>query len=403
VILSPVQNTQAACVFLYHLAGARDDPLDLKGGSLILSKLMPVAATKNLDRLERIYSVIINGGSFNFFLNYDYAHSSSIIPENLIQNTLWFESERINSLKLSTQTIKSNIRRIQLAITGLKKSNLTFRSFSWMKSQIFLNTVYSTPLFGDLSNLKNYTPDRIKKLYLNFSNPEKILLIICGKINIADVKKHINRYFGDIKQHTKQTKTVYKIIKPNKKFLHKNLLLDNIPHHSILIGFRTPSRLSYDYIPFKLVQYYLLDKRTSKLEDILLNKNQLKVNIGYEITNNIESNALIIEISTSTRTNFEKVRYILKQEFLSLGKIPIPNSKIKLIKSIMKLDFYKKLSDLEDRSKIIAQNYHLYKDLKFEERFLTKLERITPIDTTKIGKKYFLKNNQVILNVYRKK
>jgi zinc protease len=402
VILSLLPDAQATCIFLYHLTGARDEPQDLKGGSMVLSRLMPHAPTQNLERYLRIYSVIINGGSSNFFLNYDYSYSSTVVPENFLQNTLWFESERVNSLKFDPRTTRSYLNMNYFRYTGLLENSITFSVFGWMKSQIFQNTIYGTPLYGDLKNLRNYDPGRIAKLYSNFANPGKILLILCGKFTIPEAKRYINDYFGKLRQVYQNNKVTYKIIKPKEKFFHKNLLKERISQHSIIYGFRAPSRLSYDYIPFKLVQHYLLDKRMSKLEDILLNKNKLEVDISYEVTDNIESNALILEISSPSRLTITKTRYILDQEFASLGKVPIPNSRIRLIKSIMKLDYYKKLGNLEGRCQIIARNYHLYKDLKFEERFLSKLNRITPLDTTKIGKKYFLKNNQTILNVYKK-
>ncbi len=104
VILAPVNDIEATCVMLYHLTGVRDDPAEIRGGSYLYQNLM-LGATQNLDVYDRIYFIKQYGGSSNRIVNYDYSIFYQVVQESEVDNALWLESERINSLQLTNRNI----------------------------------------------------------------------------------------------------------------------------------------------------------------------------------------------------------------------------------------------------------------------------------------------------------
>ena len=179
-------------------------------------------------------------------------------------------------------------------------------------------------------------------------------------------------------------------------------MIENIPQNFSIYGIRAPSKLSYDYLYFNFIKYYLVDQRFSELERIINIKNRLNININYEYTDNIESNALIITMSSVKRINLERAKFLLNKKLQSLMNFRISSSSFKALKSLIEIDFMKSMTKLEKRSIMLAENFHLFGNLNIEETYLKRLKRATSYDILRICRKYLSKNNRVILNVYKK-
>ncbi len=401
VILSPIDNIQAACVLLYHTAGVRDDPLEIKGASYLYQNLM-LLGTRHLEPYERFFFVQKNGGTSGVKVNFDNSISYQIIPDHKIDNALWIESERINSLIISNKNINIQKNNTYKRIYRLMNSNIAFKSSTWIKSQIFEATVYHIPLYGNLEFIRSFDNSSIKRIYDNFRNPSKIIMVISGKFDPLKIKKTIKKLFSYSFAKKEAIKRKYISIKPRKKFIYKNQMIENIPQNFSIYGIRAPSKLSYDYLYFNFIKYYLVDQRFSELERIINIKNRLNININYEYTDNIESNALIITMSSVKRINLERAKFLLNKKLQSLMNFRISSSSFKALKSLIEIDFMKSMTKLEKRSIMLAENFHLFGNLNIEETYLKRLKRATSYDILRICRKYLSKNNRVILNVYKK-
>ena len=93
----------------------------------------------------------------------------------------------------------------------------------------------------------------------------------------------------------------------------------------------------------------------------------------------------------------------MENELSFLQKKPLSNSKLRMVKSLMEIDFLKSLAIIEKRSILLAENYYLFGDLKFQETYIKRIRKISQYDIMEICKKFLVKKNLVILNVYKKK
>lgn len=402
VILAPVDHIEAACVMLYHLTGARDDPPDLKGASYLYQTLM-LGGTQNLDPLDRIMFIKKYGGSSNGIVDYDNSIFCQLVPDSEVNNALWLESERISSLRLEDQNIDVLKDNIYKRYSRLNSSNAQFRAMNWIKSQVFEGTVYQTPIYGDLEQLMGFTNQKIKKIYENFRDLSDIIMVVTGKFSAAEVRETINKRFGGLPGQRKNHKRNYLPGEPRKEYVYKNWTEDTVEQPFVLCGVRGPSKLSPDHICFDLIRYYLLDKRISRLERLLNQRTDLDVNLSYECTDYIEANALVIKISAIRRLDLEKAKYILANELNSLTNGSLSADDVKMVKTLMEIDFKKNIMDLKMWGLLLAENYHLSGSVDVTGAYLKSLRKITPFDVTRTAKKYFRKENQVILNVYGQK
>lgn len=401
VILSPTENTEAACLLTYHLSGVRDNPEDIKGASFLYQYLM-FLGTEHLDPYDRIMFVKKNGGVGSGRVNYDNSIFYQIIPEDKLGNAIWFESERLKSLNITDQQINIQKNNLYKRIQRLLNSNVAFRAKEWVKSRVFENTAYEKPIYGEVEKIVKFSNPRIRDIYDNFRNISDIIMVISGNFNVSRVMQLISKHFSYSHHQPSKIQQKYDLADPREKYIYKNWLIDNLPEHFVLLGVRAPAKLGYDYLLFDFIRYYLLDGRISKLEKMINRENSLNIDISHEYSNNIESNALLIKFSSSVRLNLDKAKYILEKEFEALQMFPISSTNLKTVKSVMELDFFKNMNKLEKRSLMLAENYHLFGNLNFEKNHIKRIRKITQYDIMEIGKKYLGKDNLVLLNVYKK-
>jgi predicted Zn-dependent peptidase len=80
----------------------------------------------------------------------------------------------------------------------------------------------------------------------------------------------------------------------------------------------------------------------------------------------------------------------------------LSSSDVKMVKTLMEIDFKKNMRNLKKRSLILAEKYRFSGSKNFAERYLERIRKMTAYDILRIGKKYLKKENQVVLVVYKK-
>ena len=399
VILSPNNELQTAVVCLYNMAGARTDPADGRGISYFYQYLM-FDGNENLESYDHVLFINKMGGVVSGRVSYDNSVFYELLPASEINVALWLESERLKSLRLEDANIDYHKNEIFSRIDRMWESNLNFRVQAWISAKIFEGLPYASPLYGDLNRIRTLNNDRIRDGYRKFQSLSNILLIIAGKFDINELKAGINKFFQNIPPGRRSPEAVPNAASQHSIYSTKNWVLPGLKMNSTFYGIKSPGKISYDYVFFDFLRYYLTDPRCSRLEYILNKLNKLNIEIEGSFTDFFESNALTIQLSCPERVNLEKAKYILGQEFSAMAMRPISNAELKAIRSLMEIDLYKSSYDLEERCLRIGEFYHMFGETNFLDLQLRRLRKITTYDVMGSAKKYFMKENQVVLNIY---
>lgn len=399
VILAPSNNVQAASVCVYHMRGARQEPADARGVSYLYQYLM-FDGNENLEPFDHVLFINKMGGIVSGRVNYDNAVFYDVLPAQEINVALWLESERLKSLRLSNANIDSQKNQIVARISRLLEANPGFRAQTWVNSRVLEGSAYEVPLYGDLNRLRALGNDRVRDHYQHFQNLANVLLIVAGKFDIHELRAGINRFFQDLPPGRRVVRPAFSAQNPRRAHLNKNWVLPGLKKHFVVYGIKAPAKIAYNYIYFDFLRAYLVDPRLGRLDHVLNTVNNLDVEIESSFTDYIEANALTIQVSSPKRFNLEKAKYILEKEFQALAGNPINNNDLRAVRSLLELDFLKALVSLEERCQRIGEFFHMFGELNFSDVQLRRLRRITPYDVMESAKKYLVRENQVVLNVY---
>jgi len=399
VILAPSNDMQTAVVCVYNMNGARNDPADSRGISYLYQYLM-FDGNENLESYDHVLFISKMGGIVSARVSYDNSVFYEVLPASEINVALWLESERLKSLRLEDKNIDYHKNQVFSHISRLWESNQNFKAQTWIDAKVFEGSPYAYPLYGDLNKIRYLSNDRIRENYRKFQNLSNIYLIIAGKFDINELKAGINKFFQNIPPGRESQDAVSSVSNQHSSYLVKNWLIPGLKNNFTFFGIKSPGKINYNFEYFDFLRYYLTDPRLSRLDYILNKVNNLNVEIESTYTDYFGANALTIQLSSPKRINLEKAKYIIGQEFLALTTKLISNAEMKAIRSLMEIDFLKSAYALEDRCLRIGEFYHMFGELNFLDMQLKRLRKITPYDVLESAKKYLLKDNQVVLNVY---
>jgi predicted Zn-dependent peptidase len=231
------------------------------------------------------------------------------------------------------------------------------------------------------------------------------VMVISGKFDAAEIRREVSKHFADLPARPKSRKKNFTLVGPKATYSFKNKVIEGLQEPFVMFGIRGPSSLSHDYIYFDFIRYYLLDTRISKIEEDLNREASLDASINYHISHHYAANSLVIKVSVKDRAGLERAKFLVNKLLNALKKGKpgtLSGNDIKVTRSLMEIDFLKKMTSLESRSLFLAENYYFTGSLNSEEQHLNRIRTINGYDIYRIGRKYLGKENRVNLNVYAK-
>ena len=197
VVIIPKKSAPAVTSMIWYKVGAADEPQGLSGMAHYFEHLM-FKGTKKLAPGE--FSKIVKklGGNDNAFTGQDYtAYFESISTKNLGQ-VLKMEADRMVNLMPPSEHFASE-KKVVLEERRQRTENDPKGLFTeQMKSALYINHPYGTPVIGWMNEIKGYEWEDVKQFYDTYYAPNNAILIISGNVTADELRPMAEEIFGVI-------------------------------------------------------------------------------------------------------------------------------------------------------------------------------------------------------------
>jgi zinc protease len=189
----------AAVAIVYHVGSARET--EGKTGFAHLFEHMMFQKSENVGE-DQLFKLIQGaGGELNGGTGQDQTMYYEVIPKNALEMALWLESDRMGFLE-NTVT-HSALANQQNVVQNEKRQSVDnapygFEQYVLLKTLYPKGHPYSWDVIGEMQDLQNATVNDVKSFHKKFYTPTNSTLVIAGDINKEEVKKLIEKYFGEI-------------------------------------------------------------------------------------------------------------------------------------------------------------------------------------------------------------
>ncbi len=203
VVVIPNPRVPVVTHMVWYRVGASDEAPGASGMAHYFEHLM-FKGTQKIAPGEMSKTVRRLGGNDNAFTGQDFtAYFQSIAKEHL-PKLMEMEADRMANLAPPPEHFASE-KNVVLEERRQRTENDPRNLFTeQMRSALFINHPYGTPVIGWMSEIKTYEWEDVKKFYDAWYAPNNAILIVSGDVTMEEVLPLAQKHYGPLSPKTLQ-------------------------------------------------------------------------------------------------------------------------------------------------------------------------------------------------------
>ncbi len=401
VILHEDHSTPiVATTVMYHV-GSKNEKPGRTGFAHFFEHLM-FEGSKYVKRGEFDKYLQNVGGTNNANTTQDRTFYYEIVPSNNLELTLWLESERMLHAKVDSVGIETQ----REVVKEEKRLRIDNQPYGTLMKEAFAHAFkvhpYKHDVIGSMEDLNAASIDDFVDFYNTFYVPNNAILSIAGDIDIEETKKLIDKYFATIPKG-KNIIPRPTVVEPPLNGEVRDTIYDNIQLPGVIETYRIPAIGTPDFYSAYMLSELLSGGESSRLNKAVKDEKQLVVYVGsfpYPLEDpgihlvfaiaNMGADPMVVEKAMDEEVDRVKNELISDREFQKL-------------RNMIETEFVGDNTRMVGIAENLANYKMFYGDTNLINTELKKYMDVTKEDIQNIAKKYFNKNNRVVLYYLPKK
>ncbi|MEM9468567.1 MAG: pitrilysin family protein [Pseudomonadota bacterium] len=194
-----VENNRAPVIthMLWYKVGAADEQAGFSGMAHYLEHLL-FKGTETIGPGEFSRIVKKNGGSDNAFTSYDYTAYFQSVPKEHLEKMMQLEADRMFNTAPPPDHYASEKKVVLEERRQVTENDPRSLFGEQMRSMLFTNHPYGTPVIGWMDEIKTYEWDDVRAFYQDWYAPNNAILIVSGDVKADEVKELAEKIYGGL-------------------------------------------------------------------------------------------------------------------------------------------------------------------------------------------------------------
>ncbi|NUQ19423.1 MAG: insulinase family protein [Gemmatimonadaceae bacterium] len=361
-----------AAVNVWYHVGSKNEKPGKTGFAHLFEHLMFNGSENYNDdyfkAVEPIGATDLNGTT-----NEDRTNYFQNVPVSALDRILWLESDRMGHLLGAIDSAKLNEQRGVVQNEKRQGENEPYGK-AWIT--IAENTFpkghpYSWSVIGSMEDLNAASLADVKDWFRTYYGPANATLVVAGDVNAGDVRRRVEKYFGDIPSGPPIVKHEAWIAKMEGE--HRQIMQDHVPQARLIKVYNVPPYGTPDLEYLSLGLDMLAGGKSSRLYNRLVYKDRSASSVeGYVDDREIASQLLFLadaqpkgDLKTVERAFDDEV-----QRFIASGPTAaeLERSKTKrradFIRGIERIGGFGGKSDVLARGQVFRGDPETYKSIQ---------------------------------------
>ncbi len=384
-----------AVTALYHV-GSKNEDTARTGFAHFFEHLL-FEGTDNIKRGEFDKYVTNAGGALNANTSQDRTFYYELLPSNQVDLGLWLESERMMHAKI--EQIGVNTQRE--VVKEEKRQRIDNRPYGSFLNEILIRAYkvhpYKWSPIGSMDHLNAAKLEEFIQFYKTYYVPNNCVLSIAGDINIPELKKKIEAYFGPIAKGTLAINRP-SIKEPPLGGEVRDNVYDNIQLPAVLHAYRAPKQGGDEYYAFNVLSTILSGGASSRMNKTLVDSKQLAV-AAQSVPFFNEDDGLFIALTVANMgVKVETLEESMDSVVNGLKLDLVGEREFQKVKNQITTDLVDSKATMAGIAESLANNEVYFGDANLINTELEKYNKVTREDVLKVAKKYLNKENRVVLH-----
>lgn len=373
--------------------GSKDEDPEHTGFAHLFEHLM-FSGSVNVDDYD---GVLQNAGAYNnAFTTQDLTNYYVVLPAVNAEVGFWVESDRMLSLAFNEKGLE-----VQRGVVSEEfKERTSNKPYGDAYHHLFAMAYpaahsYSWPTIGkEIKHIQDATMQDVKEFFFSHYAPNNASLAIVGNISLDEVKRLVEKYYGDIPSRELTKRKMAEI--PQQTEEHRKEVRGDVPNDKLYMVFRSPARLDAGYYASDILSDVLSNGMSSRMYKKLIVETKMFSSIDACIRGSIEDGAFyVVAIPNDGFTRKECETAIWRElELLKTESVEA----LELEKVVNKYEATQILSDLSESAK--AERLAYYELIDAPELIDTDFDnyaKVTPNELRETATKIFRHENCNVL------
>ena len=329
VIVHQDKSTPIVAFNLLYDVGARDEDENQTGFAHLFEHLM-FGGSANIPNFDEPLQKV--GGSNNAFTSNDITNYYITLPKDNLETAFWLESDRMLSLAFTDKSLE--IQR-SVVIEEFKQNYLNQPYGDvWLllRPLAYQTHPYKWATIGKkVSHIENATMKDVKTFFYKHYLPNNAILTIAGNVELKEIKKLTEKWFGDI---SSGNVPIRNLPQEPKQTEERRLTVErDVPANAIYKAYKMCNKSHPDYHTTDLLSDILSQGKSSRLHNSLIKEQKLFSEISAFISGSHDEGLLTINGKLSDGISFEAAEKGIIQEVEKIKSQLIDNPELNKVKN----------------------------------------------------------------------
>lgn len=281
------KSSPIATVNLLYKVGSRNEKPTRTGLAHFMEHLMFIGSENAPDFDEELQCV---GGENNAFTDDDITNYYINLPVQNIETAFWLESDRMNNLTLSDESIEVQ-RKVVMEEFKQRCLNQPYGDLSHLKSALAYKVhPYRWPTIGlELSHIADASIDDITDFYHRHYAPDNAILVVVGDIDPESVFALSEKWFSDIESKASLAPIPCEPVQNERRVLSVER---QVPADVLSINYHMGDRLSREFYVMDMATDILSDGVSSRLINALTKQTPMMSDVDAGVSGSFDAGLL---------------------------------------------------------------------------------------------------------------
>ncbi len=402
VLLSEDHSVPVSALVIVYDTGARNEQKGRSGFAHLFEHMM-FEGSENVGKTEYFKYIESAGGSLNASTHADFTNYYEKLPSNQLELSLWLESDRMRSLKVTQENFDNQLETVKEE----KRSHIDNQPYTpamlKFEELLFDNWANAHPVIGSFDDLNASTVADIKQFFKTYYAPNNAVMAMVGDFNSATVQKLVEKYFGDIpRQPSPPEPDVKEPLQTKAKYLKVQDEHAQLP--AFLMGWKAPGRREPDYYALGIIEKILSQGDSSRLYQRMVKEDQIALQVSAGLDERRGPSAFEAFVVVKPGHTLDESRKILVSELDRLKHEPVSTKELEtaqnqVLRGLLAASSYQSLQRSLGRAELLAEYALFFGNPALLDEDLERYLKVTPQDIQRVASKIFTRDGSTTTDI----
>lgn len=390
VAVLPTDVAPVVAVQVWYHAGSKDEQRDRRGSAHMFEHML-FKGTKHVR--PEAHAQFLNGigGYVNAQTDEDATHYINTLPSDYLDFALQLEAERMRNLLFRPEMIGAEKEVVKEEIRQQENSPIA-KGFLRFLEIAFTKHPYAWTAGGTLKDLDATGIDDLKKFYDTYYQPNNAMLVVVGKVTVADVKKSAEKWFGAIPKAPEPTRKASPTDEP-KQTAQRRETVDPGQIGLEFLGWHIPPAKDKDVYAIQVASIILGAGESSRLKVRLKTadpktKRPLALDGGVEALVREHPGIIIAYGAYLDPASGAPIEAAILDEIKKLGAKGPTANELRKAKNQVQSGFVFSLENVQGLAEAIGRSWILTGNPTSFMNDVDQIEKVTAADVQRVVKQY---------------